>query len=369
MRTLYLPVPTKLNNIKNSDYDYTFLLSKLEAYSADLRTTLAQRSLEFDIRTYSRFALTNLRRGPLMVIPRSWCWILPQYYTLPTADIGLRSSDLILAYERYPRNARLPVLWITGPTDVETLRSRGLLESEIRQEIAFKREVNAQAAATVLTTQSKKELFDKLIQPTRPTHVIPFFQPIARISSEQFASKWSDACPIKLLFVGRDANRKGLPLVLGAYAALQKRYPGMVSLHVVSTLADGPVAIPQLPGLVYDPWAPHERVMKLMSEAHYLVMPSGEESYGWVFIEAMSQGVIPVAPNLPAQQELLDGGQGGWLVERTSSAIEEAVALGIEQFTSARELASRATDIWSTRYAPAIVAGQFAALAHASTNI
>jgi glycosyltransferase involved in cell wall biosynthesis len=364
VKTLYIPAPRKLGFINDTDHNYNFQLMKLADYDPELRIA-SERSLLLDARTYCRLALAILRRRYKLPIPRKWGWLLSQYYRMPSTGANLKLADAILAYERYPINAKLPVIWITtGPTDIERLRSRGVADRDIQQEIDFKREVNAQAAATVLTTQFRKRMFDEAVRPSRPTHVIPFFQPIDPISPSRFSEKWRHTSPTKLLFVGRAANAKGLPVVLDAYNILQKRYPEKVSLHVVSSMSDGPVQVPKLPGLVHDKQVSHQRALHLMREAHYLLMPSEMEPYGWVYIEAMSQGTIPVASNTPVQRELLNEGRAGWLVERSASAVAEPIALGIERAESARNLASQAMNLWRSRYAPGVVAGQFAALLH-----
>jgi len=365
LKTLYVPAPRKLDRYRDGDYLYSFQLQKLQDYSPELKT-VRSKSLLFDLRFYTRLALTLGRRRIHLPVPRKWAWKLSEFYRMPSAGPEIERADGILAYERYPVNADRPVIWIAGALDIEKMRRRGSPEREIQEEMDFKREANAKAAATVLTTYSKKRLFDEAVRPSKPTQVIPFLQPIEPIVADDFVAKWRTVPPIKLLFIGRAAKRKGLPLALEAYKILQRRYPGKVTMHVVSTLQDGFVEIPELPGLVHEPRVSHARAIGMMATSHYLLMPSEFEEYGWVYIEAMAQGTIPLAADSATQRELLDEGRAGWLVTRNAEAIVEAVASGIEAPDSARALAYRALEHWRTRYAPEIIAKQFAALAHSS---
>jgi glycosyltransferase involved in cell wall biosynthesis len=367
MITLYNPVCRQLEASKDGDFNYPFKLAKLGEYSPDLRV-VSSPSLDLDIRTYCRLGLTLARRRYGLPIPRLWTWLLSQYYHLPASGPAASGADAMLVYERYPKRVRMPVIWITAPTDVQALRARGVPESEIQLEISFKREVNAKAAATLLTTPSKKRDFDAVIQPTRETRVIPFFQPVASISNEHFEQKWSATDPLKLLFIGRGAKRKGLPLVLDAYKILQQTYPAKVSLHVVSSLSDGAIEIPQLPGLTYQAQAPHTQAVALMRDAHYLLMPSSYETYGWVYIEAMAQGTIPLASDTDVQRDLLDNGRSGYLVKRDAAQIVSAVAQALDAPDAARDMACRALQSWKLRYAPEVVAHQLAAVARSITT-
>jgi glycosyltransferase involved in cell wall biosynthesis len=362
LKTLYVPSPRKLDNYRDADYLVSYQLLKLSDYSLELKT-IRSDNLAFDFRFYSRLALSLAKRRLRLPIPRKWTLVLSQNYRMPIGDAESESADAVLTYQRYPINARLPVIWITGSTDVVALRRRPMAERDIQREIEFKREANARAALTILPTYSMKRLFDDVICPSKPTYVIPLFHPIQPIARERFLKKWTDLAKIKLLFVGRAAIAKGLALVLDAYAILQNRYPGRVSLHVVTTFQDGPVEVPSLPGLVQESLIPHVRVIELMTESHYLLMPSVLEQYGLVYIEAMARGTIPLASDSPVQRELLDEGHAGLLVERSAHAIAEAVAAGLEDQDSVRELARRGMNFWKGCHAPEVIAAQFVSLA------
>ena len=369
MITLYVPAPRRIYRYRDTDYLVSYQLLRLADYSPELRVVRSD-SLAFDFRFYSRLALYLARRRLKLPIPRRWGWLLSQNYLMPVHGPEINSADAVLSYERFPINTPAPVIWMAGSTDVAELRRKRVSERDIEKNIEFKKEANAKAAVTVMPTYSKKRLFDEIVQPSKPTIVIPIFQPIEAILPETFREKWDILRPVKLLFIGRAAVRKGLALVLNAYEILQKRYPGRVLLHVVTTFQDGPVTVPSLPGLtVEESLIPHARAIELMSEYHYLLMPSILEEYGFVYIEAMARGAIPLATDSPVQRELLDEGRAGVLVNRNETDIVNAIALAVENADTARELARRSMKLWSNRYAPSVIANQYASLVGAFLKV
>lgn len=362
MRTIYVPIPRRWHRYRDMDYRISFDLLHISDYDANLRM-VTSRNLPFDLRFYSRLGIAIARKRFNLPIPEKWGWRLAQNYWMPVADANGLGADVVLSYERYPINAKHPVIWVGGTADVEGMRDRGVTEAHIQRLIDFKREANMRAAATVIPTASKKRLFDDAIQPSKPTMVIPMFQPIEPISKDLFLQKWASPEPFRLLFVGRAPRRKGLALVLQAYEMLCRRYPNRLSLHVVTTHQDGYVEIPSLPSLTVESLIPHSRVIELMTASHYLLMPSSVEEYGFVYVEAMARGMIPLASDSPVQRDLLDEGRAGLLVERSGESIVEAIRAGIEDPEKAKALAAQAFGLWHNRYAPAVIARQYAALA------
>src|SRR5271170_4287774 len=102
--------------------------------------------------------------------------------------------------------------------------------------------------------------------------------------------------------------------------------PGRLHLTVVSNFSDGKVALPQLPNLTLVQRIERDAVQKLMRSSHILLMPSRFESYGWVYLEAMAAGAIPVASDAPIQREILAGGRAGILTAPDAIKLEGALA-------------------------------------------
>ncbi len=107
-------------------------------------------------------------------IPASWTYKLSEFFDLPANDPEEQRSDAIFAYERFPKNAKKPVIWMTGTTDLTKLRGRGLSEAAIQQEIDFKREASERAAIILFLTHWHRREFEQLIRPPKPTAVLRY---------------------------------------------------------------------------------------------------------------------------------------------------------------------------------------------------
>lgn len=99
-----------------------------------------------------------------------------------------------------------------------------------------------------------------------------------------------------------------------------------------------------------------------MRESDVLVMPSLFESFGLVFLEAMAQGTIPIAPDWEVQREIVDYGRAGII---TSGNAEE-IALKLEQLFDDADLrirlATSAKLRFLRRFSAPIVADKYASV-------
>jgi glycosyltransferase involved in cell wall biosynthesis len=174
--------------------------------------------------------------------------------------------------------------------------------------------------------------------------------------------KWAQR-DLRFLFVGREAHRKGLPATLKAIVPLLNENPRM-SFTIVSSLDDGYIEIPDLPNLRLLRETDRAEVLRLMAESHILTMPSSWESYGFVYVEAMSQACVPMALDRPIQRELI--GENGILVsaqnsDEIHSTLKHVMATPDVYFAKAL----KGLESFRTRHAPEKVAAQFhAALAN-----
>lgn len=130
----------------------------------------------------------------------------------------------------------------------------------------------------------------------------------------------------KLLFVGWDFGLKGGRDVLAALPKIRAHYP-QVELIVIGPdesqrARQGPPAF--APGVH---WLASEKVkIEHFREADLFVMPSLRDSYGFVFLEAMSQGLPCLGANINGMPEMIADGETGYIVPRESPEhIAEAV--------------------------------------------
>ncbi|MCP5364102.1 MAG: glycosyltransferase [Hyphomicrobiales bacterium] len=133
---------------------------------------------------------------------------------------------------------------------------------------------------------------------------------------------------IRLLFVGADCMRKGLPALLKAHKLLLKRNV-KIETHVVSSLQCnendyfGPpdkqlitdtVGNLRLPNIIHYGQVPNETVLQLMEHCDFLVLPTFHDTFGYVSIEAMSCGTPVIATATCAQPEIIEHGKSGFLL-------------------------------------------------------
>lgn len=126
-----------------------------------------------------------------------------------------------------------------------------------------------------------------------------------------------------ILFVGRFEERKGLPILLQAFAELKSRVPH-VHLVVVGAGArrkryEEWIARRSLPDVHFAGYIPDERLPDYYQHAAVFCAPNtGNESFGIVLLEAMAAGCPVVASNIEGFAELVVYGAHGLLVTPNS---------------------------------------------------
>lgn len=134
---------------------------------------------------------------------------------------------------------------------------------------------------------------------------------------------------LRLLFVGNDYMRKGLPVLARAHATLvrwgipaestavtalrwnRRDYIGppdrdIVECEKMRLFRSGVRILPKLQNL---------EVMQLMRESDFLVMPTFHDTFGYVVLEALSHATPVIATNTCAMPEMIEHGRNGWLLD------------------------------------------------------
>jgi glycosyltransferase involved in cell wall biosynthesis len=343
---IFIPVASRfLRPRTNTDWRYSAkLLPLISSYCPGLEI-IAQTNAFADAWINFRYAVSIGRRFPLLqLMPPSWSYSIAEETPVFASDVLRRNFQAMLSYERYPAASfDLPVAWITSATDKEVWKLQGGSASDADRLIEWKWRRAERAARLIFTTQTAMESFlQQSSQSLRSKcDVIPFFLPKIAAAAD-ISGKWegpeSNGNHLRFLFVGREARRKGLVPTLAALTPMLQAHPHF-SLTIVSTFDDGPVDIPALPNITQLREVNRERVLELMTDSHLLVMPSSWESYGFVYIEAMSRGCVPLAIDRPVQRELLAG--NGILVAKQDvtdirTALEQACEAREELYCRAR---------------------------------
>src|SRR5919108_1184774 len=122
----------------------------------------------------------------------------------------------------------------------------------------------------------------------------------------------------RILFVGRDEERKGLPVLLSAFAGLREHVPATLELVGASTEAVEPFVADlnggtqdvEFAGRISD-----QELWERLHRADVLCAPSlGGESFGMVLIEAFAAGTPVIASDIAGYRQVVTHGIDGLLV-------------------------------------------------------
>ena len=336
----------------NTDWRYTrFLLPRIKDYSDDIEFINAQSfvtAAKFNL----RYALGALRYR--LRLPRR-----------ATVGVGLNRQefrkskcDAVFCHDDFPSDADgISVVWQNSILDPQMMSANGASSEQLEKFTAEKRHGFEAATLVQVSSEAEKIRLSRTFSNCADKFVtVPFFLPDARrISSGDLEVKLKRVGPLRCLFVGNDARRKGLARVYEAFKALGSD----VRLTVVSTLADGNIIPPAHKNVVFFKGLPHADVITLMRESDVLLMPSSFESYGLVFLEAMSQGTIPVVPDWEVQREIVGYGSAGVITNGTPQALVECIQRLCDDHVWRLRLSTEACNRFEKHYAPKAVAGAF----------
>jgi glycosyltransferase involved in cell wall biosynthesis len=112
----------------------------------------------------------------------------------------------------------------------------------------------------------------------------------------------------RILFVGRDWERKGGPDLLAAFAEVRTRHPG-ATLRIVGCRPE----ISGQDGVTVLGERSPEQVRDELTRAAVFCLPTRREPFGLVFVEALSLGVPVVATAIGAVPDIVGDGESGFL--------------------------------------------------------
>lgn len=152
---------------------------------------------------------------------------------------------------------------------------------------------------------------------------------------------------------GRMVHKKGFDLLIQAFAALRQAHPGArlviggdgpekSSLHTLAETLGVQQAV-QFPGWIED-------TAGFLDQADLFVLPSRDEPFGIVVLEAMARGLPLVATRSHGPREILDDTQA-WLCETDQAAeLDRAISAALAAPDQARQRATRALENYRQRY-------------------
>jgi len=126
----------------------------------------------------------------------------------------------------------------------------------------------------------------------------------------------SSGKPLKLLFVGKLTQQKGLADLLSATEAfsnsVQLTLIGKKGIETCKALDSALKKHTWIPGL------PHHEILKCMRDHDVLVFPSLFDGFGLVITEAMSQGTPVITTERTGGPDIIRHGKNGWLFKAGS---------------------------------------------------
>lgn len=248
---------------------------------------------------------------------------------LDEAELKRVKPDVIYSHSEFPRNTRgVPLVWRNVVLDPSMQRARGVNSDALKREIEFKRPLFLQCAIVHVSSRAEVARMEGIFPEARGRFVaVPYFLPYlsSNVKLDAAIEKQSRG-PVKILFVGRQARRKGLDLLLGGFRAAGLVDSQDAEITIVSDMSDGRIDIPKWKNLRHFARLSGPEVLNLMEESHVLAMPSRFESYGIVYVEAMSMGTVPIVPAWEVQREIVQDGEAGIATALTCTAIGDALA-------------------------------------------
>jgi glycosyltransferase involved in cell wall biosynthesis len=349
---------------------------------SDLRVQLTQpiwtvhRSTDREY-VYGRFARLGetyaLRFAPASAADYVYTWNARYVRNRAREAFGLRARsdlltpviraseqpDVVFAYGEFPRGfAHTPVLWehtFAPQLDADEA-------SYVRDWRARASPIVEQAARVVTATDVSAEWFARMF-PAAASKVrsVPYYLPeLAGLAAAAMDDKQRDSSRIRLLFVGKQARRKGLLQLVAAWERLDRSSRAQLEVQVVSAMLDGPVTLP-----AEWHWQAHvPDVQVCMRRAHVLVHPALSEAFGLVLVEAMAAGCLVITTHAPIQRSIVGAQAGVFVDPRDPEALAAALRALLRDPAREQLRAGMRASLarFHARYRPELVARQYADL-------
>lgn len=175
--------------------------------------------------------------------------------------------------------------------------------------------------------------------PLKKTRILHNCLPSQLLSAPSITRNGHALTMLTVARLSRDEQYKGHDWVIRAMPHLLERFPGLV-YHIVGDGSWRPdlEALAAREGVaqavLFHGFVTDEMLACHYSNADLFIMPSRREGFGFVFLEAMANGIPAIGGNLDATPEAIVDGKTGYLIDPTSvESIVAAVSrlLGDEQ--------------------------------------
>ena len=231
------------------------------------------------------------------------------------SSIEKLGADVVYSHRaQFPTNlGSKPFVWFHSVADPKMSKANGATDADI--EAQYEKQALGYCLATKVQVTSDVEVARhaaRFPEFSDRFMSVPWFRPgLIAAPAATVRKKHLDDRRLRLLFVGRQARRKGLDIVLDALRLMSDAERKRLAFDIVTSFSDGPVNLNVDVELRVHKEIDNRSLFALMRNAHIYVMPCRFETFGLVFVEAMSHGCGVLAPNWEVQREILDYGLAG----------------------------------------------------------
>jgi len=234
-------------------------------------------------------------------------------YIPPQAVEGI---DLVFSHLLFPwiPQRRIPVVWSSQGISPATYYERYNRGQWAVDDVAFVyRVLGRRADALVIATHlCARNVLERCPELAGKVHMVP--APVFA-ESHVFPEKPSrhDGM-IRMLFVGVDAERKGLPEVLEAFQVLKGKYANL-RLDIVSRPSEKlRRKVAALQGATLHISSPDVDIPSLMGRADIFVLPTRADTYALAAVEAMAYACAIILSDLEPLPEVAPENEVGFIV-------------------------------------------------------
>ncbi len=285
-------------------------------------------------------------------------FLLSRYLYVPAAA---GSTDLVFSHLLFPAwlPRGVPTVWNSqGISPREYYESYNRGQWTVEDVGYIYRRLGHKADALVIFTEAcARNVLHWCPELAGKVHVIP--APVFLDENEVRAKPSLQDGVLRLLFVGIDAVRKGLPEVVEAHRRLREKHHH-VRLDIVSRPSDALRAqINALEDAELHLSSPKTDVKSLMACADIFLLPTRADTYALAAVEAMARGCAVIISDLEPLPEVIPDGQVGFSVPAgNSDALFEKLERLISDPSLLRKFQQNARERYLRYHAPEVVAGR-----------
>jgi glycosyltransferase involved in cell wall biosynthesis len=230
--------------------------------------------------------------------------------------VALEGVDLIFSHVLFPwtAGARVPIVWNSQGISPALYYERYNRGQWTVEDVAFVYHALGQRAdaLVIFTHACARNVLEWCPELAGKVHVVP--APIF-VPSREFPEKPSRKDgQLRLLFVGVDAERKGLPEVVDAFQWLRRKY-GNLLLDIVSRPSEKlQRKVAALQGATLHISSPDVDIPSLMARADMFVLPTRADTYALAAVEAMAYACAIILSDLEPLPEVAPENEVGFIV-------------------------------------------------------